>query len=247
MRKKASRVRRYNVVCLIARTAALVVAVLWAWKGDLNGDLDAGFARFSPATVLWLALMGSMVARLLPSRVESLGCQKEFAAACRPTGNLPSRAEIRQADRKALGVASLWLGVNALFFIGYGLGWYDRRLMVCLAAFYGVCDIVCILFYCPFQDWIMHNRCCTTCRIYNWDYIMLCTPLFAIPSVYTATACALSIVVFLRWEYTCRRHPERFFESGNEALRCANCQEQLCYYKRCLSAGLKKRGAGGAD
>ena len=100
MRKKASRVRRYNVVCLIARTAALVVAVLWAWKGDLNGDLDAGFARFSPATVLWLALMGSMVARLLPSRVESLGCQKEFAAACRPQATCPpGRRSVRRIGK----------------------------------------------------------------------------------------------------------------------------------------------------
>ena len=27
---------------------------------------------------------------------------------------------------------------------------------------------------------MMHNRCCTTCRIYDWDYLMLCTPLLAL-------------------------------------------------------------------
>ena len=53
------------------------------------------------------------------------------------------------------------------------------------------------------------------------------------------SACALAAVVFLRWEITYRRHRERFFECSNDALRCANCQEHLCKYKRALSARLK--------
>ena len=45
---------------------------------------------------------------------------------------------------------------------------------------------------------------------------------------------ALAVVLALQWEITYRRHPERFFESSNQALRCAACQEQLCAYKRRL-------------
>ena len=131
---------------------------------------------------------------------------------------------------------ALWAAVNALFFLGYAKGWLGRRFLVCLAGFYGVCDIVCILFYCPFQSWLMHNRCCTTCRIYDWDYLMLCTPLLCIPGLFRLTACSLAAFIFLRWEVTFLRRRERFFEASNDALRCAQCQEHLCKYKRALAA-----------
>ena len=54
-------------------------------------------------------------------------------------------------------------------------------------------------------------------------------------------ACLLAAVIFLRWETAYRRHPERFLECGNDALRCKNCQEQLCRYKRSLSAALRPK------
>ena len=86
----------------------------------------------------------------------------------------------------------------------------------------------------------MRNRCCATCRIFDWDYLMLCTPLLAVPTPLTLSACALALFVFLRWEVTYRRHPERFFESANDALRCANCHEQLCRHKRRLARWLHR-------
>ena len=107
--------------------------------------------------------------------------------------------------------------------------------MVCLTGFYGVCDIICILFFCPFQVWMMHNRCCATCRIYNWDYLMMCTPLMCLDDFLAAAACGMALVLFLRWEITYLRRRERFFQSTNEALRCDQCQEHLCAYKRAMA------------
>ena len=102
-------------------------------------------------------------------------------------------------------------------------------------------DIICILFFCPFQSWMMHNRCCTTCRIYDWDYLMLCTPLLALQNAMALSACLLATVIFVRWEVTLLRHPERFFEASNDALRCAACQEHLCQQKRALAAHGRSR------
>ena len=118
-------------------------------------------------------------------------------------------------------------------------------MLVCLAGFYGVCDIVCILFYCPFQSWLMHNRCCTTCQIFNWDAIMAVTPLMFAPSWYSAVLVALALVVLLRWEISAFVYPERFFEETNASLSCANCRDKLCKLREPIFESLaptSKRG-----
>ena len=236
--KHFNRTRRYYVFCLAARTAVFLFLLCYAAAAPaaFSADLAAGPRLLSPLTAVWLLLMGSMVFRLFPSRVESLGCQKAYVHRFYPTGSSPTPEDIRSADWGAVKVLLFWTAANALFFLGHWHGWLDDRAMVCLAGFYGVCDIICILFFCPFQSWMMHNRCCTTCRIYDWDYLMLCTPLLCIPGLFRLTACALAAFIFLRWEVTFLRRRERFFEASNDALRCAQCQEHLCKYKRALAA-----------
>ena len=87
----SNRTRHYYLACLAARAAAfgfLVVYAIW-FPARFDADLAAGPLRLTPLTVVWLALMLSMLFRLFPSRVESLGCQKEFAGHFRPTGREP--------------------------------------------------------------------------------------------------------------------------------------------------------------
>ena len=62
----------------------------------------------------------------------------------------------------------------------YFLNVIDLGIVVIISLAFSVCDLICILFFCPFQTWMMHNRCCTTCRIYNWDFAMMFTPLIFI-------------------------------------------------------------------
>ena len=233
--------RRYYVACLLIRAAAFLVLAAYAvlLPDQFLADLATASLRVTPLTVVWFLLMASMVLRLFPSKVESLGCQKEFGRRYRSTGRVPAEADVQKADRGAIWVLACWAAVNCLFFLARRIGWVDDRFLVCLAGFYGVCDIICILFFCPFQAWIMHNRCCTTCRIYNWDYLMLCTPMLFIQGFLAQSACILSILIFLRWEITYLFRRERFFESSNASLRCSQCQEHLCQYKRALSPHLR--------
>jgi hypothetical protein len=116
-------------------------------------------------------------------------------------------------------------------------------LLILIALFFSVCDIICILFFCPFQSWIMKNRCCTTCRIYNWDFAMMFTPLIFLPSLYTYSLLGCALLLLLRWELTYYRHPERFFGKTNACLDCARCEEKLCQHKKQLQSFLKKRAA----
>lgn len=236
--RASNRTRHYYLACLLARITAFAFLVCYSLHSprQFDADLRADPFHLTPLTVVWAALILSMLFRLFPSRVESLGCQKEFAGRFRPTGKSPSMEEVRQADRGALWVLLSWLALNALVLLAYAWGWVNQRFLVCLAGFYGVCDIICILFFCPFQSWMMHNRCCTTCRVYNWDYLMICTPLLAIRGPLSLSACLLALVLVVRWELTYHRRRERFFVSSNEALRCDRCQEHLCRYKRALAA-----------
>ena len=236
--KTSSRTRRYYLACLAARAAALVFLVVYAIQSprQFDADLNASPFRLTPLTAVWLALMLSMLFRFFPSRVESLGCQKEFSARFRPTGRQPAPEEVRRADRGALWVLLSWAALNGLVYLAWGQGWINRRFLVCLAGFYGVCDIICILFFCPFQAWMMRNRCCTTCRIYNWDYAMMCTPLLGISGPLSLSACVVAFALVARWELTYHIRRERFFVSSNDALRCDQCQEHLCRYKRALAS-----------
>ena len=135
----------------------------------------------------------------------------------------------------------LWLSFNAIWGVLYLIGILDVADLLMLTVFYFLCDYICILFFCPFQTWIMKNRCCTTCRIYNWDFAMMFTPLVFIPGIYTYSLLGCALLLLLRWEITYRCHPERFSDATNRCLHCTNCEEKLCNHKTQLRTFWKSR------
>jgi hypothetical protein len=112
------------------------------------------------------------------------------------------------------------------------LGLFAPEGMVLLLLAYTVCDMICILFFCPFQVFFMKNRCCTVCRIYNWDCLMICTPLLPFPNPYSVSLVLLSLAVLIRWELAYSRRPHYFFEQTNENLGCQLCTDRLCTLRR---------------
>ena len=133
-------------------------------------------------------------------------------------------------------VALIWIVFNGIFGALHMAQILDDGIMFLLCSAYSICDIICILFFCPFQTWFMKNKCCSTCRIYNWDYAMMFTPLFFVRKSYTWSLLALSVALLFRWEITFYLHPERFSEKTNDYLRCANCTEKLCAHKKQLKS-----------
>lgn len=184
--------------------------------------------------IIWILFVVEMILRFFPSRLESMGCQKQFSRNYRPADSTASRELPEQARHSVLIVSLSWIGLNALIGLLYFSGVIDQfvLLLICLA--YSVCDMICILFFCPFQTWMMKNKCCGTCRIYNWDYAMMFTPLLFVPSLYTWSLLGIAILLLVTWEVFYKRHPERFSESANAALSCANCPEKLCHHKKQL-------------
>lgn len=183
--------------------------------------------------LIWILFAIEMALRFFPSHLESMGCQKQFSKNYIPTQEPPEKA-VLQSNRVTLLIAIGWLCFNGIFAVLYYVGIFDAGLMMLICLFFSVCDMICILFFCPFQTWFMKNKCCTTCRIYNWDFAMMFTPLLFIPNLYNWSLLALSLLLVLRWEIAIHRHPERFSENTNRCLSCKECGEKLCHHKKQL-------------
>ena len=179
--------------------------------------------------LIWLVYAAEMICRFFPSKLESPGCQKQFRRNFKPTNQT---IPVLPARRGTVTVALVWLALNGTIAALYFTHVIDVGILLLVSLAYGVCDMICILFFCPFQMWFMKNRCCTTCRIYNWDFAMMFTPLLFIPHAYTWSLLAMSLIILLRWELTLWLRPERFAESTNSCLACKNCDEKLCLHKR---------------
>ena len=232
--KKLSKISALHYYKLFFRSALLLAALIIyiidpvRFCAALLGRIPEGPFIFAIIGVVFTA---EMILRFFPSSVESMGCQKQFKRNYIETGEpVPtSRTPLR-----TLAVAGAWLLLNGIIGALYFLGVIDAGILILISLAYSVCDMICILYFCPFQTWFLKNKCCGSCRIYNWDYAMMFTPLVFIPSVYTYSLLGIAVLLLIFWELLIILHPERFFEQTNACLSCANCKEKLCHHKRQL-------------
>lgn len=242
-RRKLTSIMRLHYIKLFLRSALFLGALsLYVTNRFLGSEDLFGGVEDMPLilSVIWAFFVVDMLLRFFPSRFESMGCQKQFARNHVPTGKHPGE-RIRFTPIKAVIVS--WTLLNGAIGAAYFAGFIDQGILLLISMAYAVCDLICILFFCPFQTWMMGNRCCTTCRIYNWDYAMMFTPFLFIPRFYTWSLLALALLLLIRWEVTLKRHPERFSEATNCSLSCANCEEKLCQHKTQLRQFIKKNAA----
>ena len=232
--RKFTSVTRLHFARLVCRSVLLILLVIWyiRFKLEMGDGLTAELEKYPVILIVtWMVFVFEMILRFFPSEYESPGCQKQFACNYIKSGN--TDIDVPENHATFL-VALIWIIFNGIFGALHMTGILDDEIMILLCSVYSVCDIICILFFCPFQTWLLKNKCCSSCRIYNWDYAMMFTPLFFVRRFYTWSLLALSIALMLRWEITFFRHPERFSENTNEYLRCENCTEKLCAHKRQL-------------
>ncbi|MDD3165338.1 MAG: hypothetical protein PHS97_05725 [Oscillospiraceae bacterium] len=214
---------------------AIFFAVIWLYaaKRDAFSVLQAGqfFARPSALHLLWLIWCADMVMQLIPCGHHFLlGSEKQFGRYFRPAqyDAAALRDFVRQSTLRAVLVFLLWTAVTAAAGLAARAGLLESAELLVLCVLFYVGDLVCVLFWCPFQTLLMKNRCCSTCRIFNWDHLMMVSPLLFVPGFFGSSLLSLAILDFLCWEIRFFRHPERFWEGSNAALRCASCQDALC-------------------
>ena len=246
MKNKISKITANHYVKLVYRSLLFVAGIVFYIVLRASGD-TVDFTRFIPTNfgletvfliIVWLAYTVEMVLRLFPSKHESMGCQKQFKRNFEPTGS--TEIKLFSPKRTFLTVLA-WLTLNGIIGALYYLKVIDGGALLLVSLAYGICDMVCILFFCPFHAWFFKSRCCSDCRIYNWDFAMIFTPfVFLLSSWFTVSLFALAMIILLRWEITLKVHPERFSRSTNKCLDCSRCEEKLCRHKKHLKNYLKK-------
>ena len=212
----------------------LVCAWLFFFRPEDFDIIKQGgfFDRFSILHVLWLIWIADMLLQLLPVRhIVPLGSQKHMKICFKEIKekiNYKSLKEyVSSTTKAAYRVLILWVlllsAIGALYFTGV----IDHKWLFMISAAFYVCDLICVLIWCPFRL-MLGTRCCTTCRIYNWDHMMMFTPMMFIISWYCTSLLLLALAIFTVWEACVMIYPERFWEKSNEALKCSECTDKLC-------------------
>jgi len=233
--KGMSRTRKIYFLRLAGRIAVFITAViLYIFNPSVFCVADGlkFFGGFSPVHLLWVVWMCDMVLQLIPVKSHiSIGSQKVFESLFKPIKEKINRESlmkyIKDTTSSAYKVMLIWLAVTVFVSILYLCEIFDTGMMILTATFFYVCDLICVLIWCPFRL-IMHNKCCTTCRIFNWDHLMMFLPIIALNSLFSWSLIIFSFAVWLVWELCVFMYPERFWENSNMALRCSECTDKLC-------------------
>ena len=190
------------------------------------------FKRFSLFHLLRAIWVIDMILQIIPIRNKvPLGSQKLFANRFRPIKDKINyealRSYVISTTKSAYKVFILWCGLLIVIGILYYTGVIGKiGLFMITVAFY-VCDLICVLIWCPFRL-IMRNRCCTTCRIFNWDHLMMFSPMIFMGGFYAVSLVVLAFLAWLVWELCVMMYPERFWDKSNAALKCSECTDKLC-------------------
>ena len=218
----------FRSMVLMASAAALILAPeIFTVLEGMNF-----FREFSVLHLLWLIWVWDMIQQILPVRNKlPLGSMKLFANRFRPAKDKIKdealRTYIVTATRAAYKVFALWLALLAVIGILYYAQILNKPLLFLISVAFYVCDLICGLIWCPFRL-MMKTRCCTTCRIFNWDHFMMFSPLYFMGGFYGLSLALLATADFLVWEISVMLHPERFWDRSNQALKCSECTDKLC-------------------
>lgn len=190
------------------------------------------FQSFSPLHLLWAIWVMDMILQIVPIRNKvPLGSQKLFANRFRPIREKINYEAMKQyivsTTKAAYKVMLLWCALIAVIGVLYFIGVIPRLALFMFSVLFYVCDLICVLIWCPFRL-IMKNRCCTTCRIFNWDHLMMFSPLIFMGGFFAVSLVILSILAWLVWELCFMMYPERFWDHSNAALQCSACTDKLC-------------------
>ena len=239
---KTEMVKRYSIKLLIRVFIFLSAFGLYLVNKQfiieiLTHKFTFGIANYGITLlhVVWLVFMVMMISHLFPNEKLSMALRKNAEKNYVEVPNysqLDLMKFVQEENIKAWKIMLLWLSFNAIWGMLYLFGIMDTADLFMISVFYFLCDYICILFFCPFQNFIMKNKCCVNCRIYDWGHFMMFTPMLFIKNFYCWSLFFTSIVVLIHWEMLYARYPERFWYGSNQTLQCKNCKDKTCQWKK---------------
>ena len=229
-----SKIRKKYIRSLIARIIVFIIG-LYMYKDGQKFEILEGnnfFKEFNVLHILWGIWMLDMILQIVPLKNKlALGSQKLFATRFKPIIEKINYEALKNyvvtTTKAAYKVFIIWtivvVGIGLLYYFGL----ISKITVFMISIFFYVCDLICVLVWCPFRL-LMKNKCCTTCRIFNWDHLMMFAPLIFIGGFFATSLVIMAILAWLVWEVAVMIYPERFSELTNEALKCSECTDKLC-------------------
>ena len=229
-----SKIRKKYMRSLIARIIVFIIG-LYMYKDGQKFEILEGnnfFKEFNVLHILWGVWMLDMILQIVPLKNKlALGSQKLFATRFKPIIEKINYEALKNyvvtTTKAAYKVFIIWTIVVVGIGLLYYLGIISKITVFMISIFFYVCDLICVLIWCPFRL-LMKNKCCTTCRIFNWDHLMMFAPLIFIGGFFATSLVIMAILAWLVWEVAVMIYPERFSELTNEALKCSECTDKLC-------------------
>ena len=116
----------------------------------------------------------------------------------------------------------------------------DKGMILIFSMILWTLSEVCVEIFCPFSYLFFHKTCCNKCRFYNWDYFLMFCPLIFIGNVLSYVVVGVAFILLFVWEIAYAMHPYRFYEISNASLRCDNCTNLNCKYKKKVNTFVDK-------
>ena len=230
-----SETRKRYVFRLVCRCIVLVLCfVLYALRPEEFEVLEGWsfFRELSWLHLLWLVWAVDTLQQIVPIKNKlPLGSMKLFASRFKPIRDRINQEALRDyiiaTTKAAYKVFLIWCAGLAVIGVLYYGGVLNRAGLFLISAAFYVCDLICVLIWCPFRL-LMRTRCCTTCRIFNWDHLMMFSPMIFMGGFYAVSLICLAFLAWLIWELCIMMYPERFWDKSNTALKCSECTDKLC-------------------
>ena len=227
--------RKRYIARLIGRIFVLVICSVICFVHPEYFDILPGmhfFDRFSLLHILWIIWVVDMILQIVPVKNQlPLGSQKLFANRFKPIRSKINSAALKSyivtTTKAAYKVFILWCALIGVIGVLYYTDVLNKTGLFMVSVLFYVCDLICVLIWCPFRL-LMKTRCCTTCRIFNWDHLMMFSPLVFMGGFYALSLLVLAVLAWLVWELCILIYPERFWDQSNAALKCAECTDKLC-------------------
>jgi len=210
----------------------IISIILLAYATVMIVFFQENFKQSFPViyTFIGLYFIYNSLSIYFPNLNEFPGSKKPFKYNYKPSGNdTLDMVQYKKDQKGALAIFLVYfpsITLLCVFIIRYLNPPYLYLFLLFLLVNLG--DYICVLIWCPFRKWFLKNKCCTTCRITNWDRLMKFWVLLFIPHIMSYILFFLGLVIFLHWEYMLYRNPLRFYAKTNAQLRCYHCQENTC-------------------
>ena len=230
-----SETRKKYILRLVGRIIILLVCGALCFICPQVFNILEGWGFFKGLSILhalWIIWVIDMILQIIPIKNKvPLGSQKLFANRFKPIREKINHDALKKyivdTTKAAYKVLVLWCLLILVIGILYFAGVIGKLGLFMISVTFYVCDLICVLVWCPFRL-MMKTRCCTTCRIFNWDHLMMFSPIVFVGGFYALSLVVIAVLAWGVWELCILVYPERFWEHSNMALKCSECTDKLC-------------------